>query len=484
MSLDEYLDRLRLLAFKAPFRLMAWLGAHRLLARFCALFIDEVDAGGSRRAAFGRARDDRRTILVLDYVRFRGDVDLFAKADDLLILSLSWNLLRYMLAAFVRHPTRAEWNDRPGGRIPRSVFAYSPPGTGIYAERERYRAFLKRFLPILFESLGVDVVMNSDFRFRRDMDISRVASELGYPHICFYREAMYLIPANVHIATMRHREIGPFWGDMIAVQNEVARDMLLAADFAKPEHFAIRGCPRMDAFLDAIRTHRKPAAAGRQIAYFSCPSGAQLKDLSRFDFFANACETVRALAELAKQDASLRVVIKMKDDHIEAGQMQRFEAAIADVAGKGGRLTNVEFVTDRMGTHDVLLNSDVIVAMQTTVVLEAGVAGKPLILPHPKALREKAGAEQVLMYRDHYDLFDVPDDADDLKRLAKQRLADGRVPDAVMEKRRALFERYVSPLDGGATNTSLAIIREVAERSRDREKARAIESTVEIGVEA
>lgn len=100
--------------------------------------------------------------------------------------------------------------------------------------------------------------------------------------------------------------------------------------------------------------------------------------------------------------------------------------------------------------------------MQSTVVLEAAVAGKPVILPHFREMCEREGSEQVLMYQDYRDLFDVPDDAADLKRMVMERLANPQIDEETMCRRRAMFEAHVSPLTGEATDVSLDLIRSLA----------------------
>ena len=97
-------------------------------------------------------------------------------------------------------------------------------------QREAYRGFLRKFLPVFLRRLGVDIVVNSDARYRREADFVRVASELGVPHICYYREALYMQPAQFKHAVDRHRLLGPFYSRFIAVQNAVARQTFVEAN--------------------------------------------------------------------------------------------------------------------------------------------------------------------------------------------------------------------------------------------------------------
>ena len=464
---SDLLTRLQMIAFKTALRSLVLLGAYGVIARYCARHVVEINNGTKRALSLGARQSEKITVLVLDYDRFRGDIDLFSRSADIRILSISWNLLRFLLAAYVRLPTEEEQRNLPVDRVARTDFALAGPGSRIYREREKYRRFLRRLVPALMDRLGVDVVMNSDFRYRREADFVRIAAELGYPHICYYREAMYFVPVYYHFAVKRHEAFAPFYGELVAVQNDVTRQMFLESGIAPREKIVIRGCPRMDTFVTKLdECARSGPRKGRQIAFFSNPRGPMLKDYTQFDLFSASRQVVRALAELAREDSELKVVIKIKDLHM--GQLDELKEEVRQCTENGIDFANVEFVTDRMAAHDVIAKSDIVCAMQSTVVLEAAVTGKPVILPHFKEMRERYGADQALMYHAYRDLFDVPDDAESLKELVRQRLARPAIGADIMARRRALFEKYVSPLDGGATETSLALIREVARRGRAR----------------
>ncbi len=363
-------------------------------------------------------------------------------------------------------PSDSEVAQLPKDTTARVEFHRAGTQSKIARQRERYRAFLRHFLPEFFGGLNIDIVMNSDFRYRREADLVRIASECGYGHICYYREALYIVPAHYTLAVQRHRAFAPFFGDVIAVQNEITKQMFLESGISTPDRIQVRGCPRMDGFAENVSLGQTNAKKRKkQIVYFSCPRGAQLEDIRTFDFFSTTQQVVRALFELAKDDPDLHIVIKMKEMHISL-QLDEMRQELHRIAGSEKGLPNVEFETGRMAAHDLIRQSDIICAMQSTTVLEAAIAGKPVILPHFKEMREREGAGQVLMYQEYYGLFDVPDNSEHLKAIILDRLSRPKIKSVVMKGRRALFEKYVSPLNGGATQMSLDMIRETARRRR------------------
>ena len=138
------------------------------------------------------------------------------------------------------------------------------------------------------------------------------------------------------------------------------------------------------------------------------------------------------------------------------GQISKFADVISDVSGENGTLPNIVFETGRMAAHDIILESDVICTMQTTVVLEAAVAGKPIVLPHFDTITSRPRADEVLMYREMRHLFDTPRTSSEMKSIILDRLLDGAVAPEILMERKAAFARYVSPLEPTATEKSSA----------------------------
>ncbi|MCH8996936.1 MAG: hypothetical protein IID48_01550, partial [Proteobacteria bacterium] len=321
--------------------------------------------------------------------------------------------------------------------------------------RGAYRAFLRRFLPRFYGRFGIRAVINSDDRYRKDRDITIVSSELGYPHICLYREAMaYLLPFNFEDARDRHTAFGRFGGDMILVQNEVVRRMFLESGYVDPDKIRIGGCTRMDGLLEAIRNGDSKPNDRRRVVFFTMNRNTDRRNGAKFDLMPVSREVVSALAELAMEHPEVDVVVKLKDLHFKGptgGQLPMLQDEVRRVAGGLESVPNLSFSTDRGGAQELILSSDVVCAMQSTTVLEAAVAGKAVIVPCFDWIREAADVRDFIMYMDDLHLFDVPADGRELKRMILRRLENNTVPEDLLAQRRALFERYVGPVTGGST---------------------------------
>ncbi len=454
--LNDLITIMKKFVFRAFFILCHRLGLYSILADVSVRFVKPI--GRNNHQA-------KHTILVTDYERFRGDVDIFSRHPDFQFLSISPTFLLYLLAVFVREPIQQEWIDSTHFFGVRGEFAAERPGSKIAKQREVYRIFLERFLPEFFRRLSVNMIVNSDARYRREADFIRVATQVGVPQVCYYREALYIVPAHFKHAVDRHRILGPFYSRFIAVQNAVARKTFVDAEICPPENIIIRGCPRMDDFIGKVnsREMKECSSKGKQVTFFSCPRGAQLKDLSYFSFFEASLAVMRAFARLAVVHPDIHFVIKMKDMHLKGpnnGQMGSYISEIEKSAQQPiNRISNIEFCTERMAAQETILNSHVVCGMQSTTILEAAIAGKPIILPHIKEIREKERVEEVLMFREYYHLFDIPDVDIDIDTLILARLENPVVTESVMNERRKVFEEFVSPFTGDATARSLEIFR-------------------------
>ena len=97
--------------------------------------------------------------------------------------------------------------------------------------------------------------------------------------------------------------------------------------------------------------------------------------------------------------------------------------------------------------HDLILNSDVVIALQSSTVLESAIAGKPVIFPLFYNYKETKNFND-FCWRNHLDLFDVAESAEELEALVVERLEDSKIDKKTMAGRRELFKEYFSDQDG------------------------------------
>lgn len=479
MQLGELIFRAKLFAFKVVLRTVDLVQAHGLLVASFDRFIVGIDHDGVLKNVRRSDRSDIPTILFLNHPHYPAVAKTLAAREDLNCLAISQGLLKFLLAAFVHEYTTHEKavlarrydstennNLKPYGI--RHDFRMAEPGSRIDKGRRNYQAFLRKILPSFLERHGIDLVFNSDARYRREADFSRVASELGYPHICMPRDSMFIVPSMFANSVRRHKNLGTFHGDQLFVQNEATRQVFLQSGHAQEDQVSVLGSIKMDDFIQHLNSGAKFLPARKMVLMFTWPLDRRTQDHTVIDLHGPAKDTIRAMTRLALQRPDVDFVVKMKGIHIQTGQRSSLQEVVSTIEGVSNGLENLKFYGDEKSSSDLILSASVICAMQSTTVLEAAASRKPVILPHFKTLRDTPSADEVLMFGDCRELFDVPDTEDDMVELIEQRLEDANIPDAIHQARLDLFERHIAPLSGDGTERCVNLLKEYALKGRQK----------------
>lgn len=103
-----------------------------------------------------------------------------------------------------------------------------------------------------------------------------------------------------------------------------------------------------------------------------------------------------------------------------------------------------------VNAHDIIIDSDVILGFGSTTLIEGAIAEKPVIIPFFDEASEEQYADHILL-RSDFDLFDVAESPAQMKTMIREKLKNPVVDTAVQKARSALFEKYLSSAEGGAT---------------------------------
>ena len=466
MILRKRWVRLQMFALKVLVRCAEIFGAHSMLVPLCSRFISEIGNDGSLKPVSMNHDASKPTILFLNRGHYPGAIQVLASQPNIRCLDLSWEFLRYLLGSFVREPSRKEKLESTHGV--RSEFRMAGSETKINKCREKYRAFLRKFLPLFLARQGIDIVFNSDERYRREADFTRVASELGFPHICYPRDSMFIIPSTFKNAVKRHQYLGRFWGDHIVVQNEVTRQVFLQAGYAREDQISVLGCIRMDRFIRRIISGEQPKTNRKMVLLFFWPLDRRTIDGEIIDLYGATKATVRAMVRVAMKRPEVDFVVKLKNRHMKSNELEPLADLVRSISGKADGQQNFRFCADEVPAEDLIINSTVVCSMQSTTVLEAAAAGKPVILPHFQSLRDHSGSDEVLMYVDRSHLFDVPNHEADLEGLILWRLENDHVPEEIQKERLRLFNEHVASLTADATDKFVRLLSEHAMKGRQK----------------
>ena len=102
-----------------------------------------------------------------------------------------------------------------------------------------------------------------------------------------------------------------------------------------------------------------------------------------------------------------------------------------------------------LDAQDIILDATVICGMNSTTILEAAIAGKPIVVPMFSEMRQPEQQEGI-KFADTLEYLDVADDPEHFILLIERRLEDPVVPVGTMAGRTRMFAKYVSNPEGGA----------------------------------
>ena len=123
-------------------------------------------------------------------------------------------------------------------------------------------------------------------------------------------------------------------------------------------------------------------------------------------------------------------------------------------------------IRPELNANDLLLESSVVCGINTTLLLEAAIAGIPVVIPYFKEFK-KTKFDGTYFFEDCFGFFDIAESVDDLESMILDRLKNPTIDREIMEGREAMFERYVSSLNCDATEKHVSMIKRiVAEGSK------------------
>ena len=421
-----------------------------IVARLVALVL------AARINVIAKGAPNATVLLGLSRIRIQADATALAESGQFTVVSLPDMDQHTLQAAFF-----------PSGTDAAAVVSDS-----WVAERsERFRAFLARMLPFFMRRIGAQAVIGANFWYRQDIHWGAAAQLAGFPYVVLFRESLKTSETEQRALIERCRRLGRFEGELILTHNETARAALLTSGYAQPGQVESTGALRLSRFIRRCLTERpvrRPSGARPTAALFSFAAGISLNALgippwpsNRYAGWVRLFErTHSAFAEAAMQVPDARFVIKTKsEDRWDDFIRQAIASRGMDLA----RMPNL-VVTDKVEPSELMLESSVVISFASTVILEAGLAGKRVIIPDFEEALDPY-YRQHLKLAEVYPHFEVARSPKDLVRLIVDGLRNENPIDPATQKERdRYFSLYVSSLRDDPLEKSVALIRRAIDR--------------------
>jgi hypothetical protein len=344
--------------------LLARLHRPRTAARLLAMSLMPLPGHRARR---GTGRPQYR-ILVLNFNKpgFVEDIEESLLPDDTLEV-LCWPI--YALKAFAAALLAPQLDNH----------RYASDDPAIEASKQEYRRFLLEMWQHFREIQPIDAVVSANFGYFAQREFGAALKEAGTPLIVLHKENVKS-PGRVEYWDAIYRTRGQFEGSKILVYSATERDLQARTGVAAHGQIEVTGMPRLDRIH---RWRRDQANAGGddgrpQVLFFSFWRKEKLTGTGTWEdlSWTGLCDgTHRAVVELARQAPHARIVIKTK------AVSQRVDE-IWDILREPGRdlPTNLTVISGG-DPFPLIAGSRVVIGFNTTALLEALAAGKPVIVP-------------------------------------------------------------------------------------------------------
>lgn len=423
-------------------------GFHRVLARFYANRTMQHLADGSSQPTNFDEKENHLTLLALSPQMFRGDLTVLASVEGIRILKLPHTWLIRMLHQF--YPENAV-----------GIHCMdSSPGNRLRQCKRTYQNFLRRFLPYYFHHLGVDGIITHHVHAHPGVDWGVIGEELGVRYIVLHRECL-MAEEMKKLVRQRLSRLEKFEGSHIIVHNEACRRVISDSKFATLDQVSSLGCIRMDDYLDQISrdaNSKREKKEGKIVSYFPFDIGDELDE--RLNPFFEEFHTELAKFIINRPDVNF--VIKSKPGRMFDLWWARAKGIFAAQGIDESGHKNLKF-RDDIDAQDLILQSDVVVGLNSTTMVEAAIARKPVVIPYFGEI-QNPDFDGRLRIRDSIHCLDIADTKEAVGPLIAARLDDPTIGDEVMKERISMFERHLSTVDGKATENYIKLIRRVIEQ--------------------
>jgi len=329
------------------------------------------------------------------------------------------------------------------------------------------------FLGRLYKTLPIKVVLLYNVRYLADLDWAEVSQKLGVVYLVIFREGLILTPEDFEFIARRHRNFGRFKGDHIIVANLPTKRCFIEPGFATEDQITVCGTLRMDALIGQIREGYVKSEALLVTMFWWNIHRYETKEFSELTMGA-----LEVFTELAREMPKVKFVIKPKPTDIQLTEyiqekVRKYKGPLTLQPKEANRQLILENVLTKLypewrnvgnitiepwaDVHDLILQSSVVCAFDSTTLFESGLAGKPVVIPYFDNFRMTTEGK-LYKCRDFLDVFDVAKNKTEFKDMIEWRLSDGSINPIVQDRRRDYFSSYVSDLSGTSVEKTKNLI--------------------------
>ena len=250
-------------------------------------------------------------------------------------------------------------------------------------KREEYKNFITKFLENLKINYKISAFVGFNFEFKEEIEFATACKKLKIPFLLLYKESVLTHIEEKYLRHSIKKLNAKFNGYKIAVYSEYAKKIFVETKFAAKKNIEVIGCSR----LKKSFSFRKKTPKQQIIYYVIEPKRGlpypfvkhyghnffrDLKDHRYYDSNFNwnflNLKILKILSKFALKNPDVQIIVKIK-----TGQLLNMKKNL-DLPN------NIQFKYFGVG-HKLLENSKVVIAWNTTAILEGIAANRFILLP-------------------------------------------------------------------------------------------------------
>lgn len=388
---------------------------------------------------------NKKKIIFLSHQRFRGDIEVINKKFCGLIIP-------YFLQTFFLF---LAFNTEK--KIHISNF-FSKSNKKYKFGREKLRTLLCFYLIPVLKLLKVKIIISPSIHYIQDIDIGIAGKMKGMNFLIFHKENLTILPEQIKSLIKLYSKFDKITLDLVIFHNKQTKKMFLRSKLLTAKETNVLGSIRMEDYLYNLNKKNN----GKVISFFSFNKissiPADLKT-SKIDRFKNNKkgwnklwdETHIKFFQLAKNNPEKKFIIKTKwggswISNIENLWMKKFNKK---------SLPNLVLTSD-LNTHDIINQSKLVLAFNSTVLLEAGLRRIPVFVPD---FYEVNTLNKYVLHKYFPECFIKLKNMYHLENAIKDKSLKFFPTKKIMQKRRYFFKKYVNPLEKNLKSGYFSIIK-------------------------
>ncbi len=382
------------------------------------------------------------TILAINPDRFRdGELESLARSGfSVLLMPYQWQT-----RVFYAYKDRSS----------KEQFKNPPENSSIYIDRIRLRRYLSYLLKAIYLKKNINCVIGAGLFYNQDFDWGAVSTSIGTPYIVLHRENLVLTK-HIHEAAVYRakslRDTG-FFGTSIVFHNKIMKNIYDKYSGISTNDIYALGSLRMDKYLNDIKG-KKNKINNNCITLFSFNVTNSLRGYmgieNDFGWHKLHNDVHTSFVDLAIKNPKINFIIKHK-----GVKWSETESLLKSINALN--LVNLKICGESFNAQELILKSDVVTGFCSTTLLEASVAGKPVIYPLFGEAQDES-YKDFLCFENELDMFDVATSKDEYKDLLIKKMKQPKVSQEKMKLRRLNFDKYVSLLDSSAVKKHTELI--------------------------